>query len=136
MIRGMKIGSAMAAMLLSASAAAQDTGIPRPTLVLEQVIDGMPREERQSVRIMTATFKPGDRTVTHAHRFPVGVYVLEGTFTLELKGRAPIPVKAGEAMLEPPNTEITGYNRSTTEPTKVVIFYVAAPDTPFLDLVH
>jgi quercetin dioxygenase-like cupin family protein len=136
MIREMKISSAMAAMLLSASAAAQDAGIARPMLVLEQVIGGMPRDERQSVRIMTATFKPGDRTVTHTHRFPVGVYVLEGTFTLELKGQPPISVKAGEGMLEPSNMEMTGYNRSATEPTKVVIFYVAAPDTPFLDLVH
>ena len=55
------------------------------------------------------------------------------TFTLELKGRAPIPVKAGEAMLEPPNTEMTGYNRSTADSIRLVIFYVSEPDTPFLD---
>jgi hypothetical protein len=29
---------------------------------------------------------------------------------------------------------MTGYNRSATEATKVVIFYVSANDTPFLDL--
>jgi hypothetical protein len=45
-------------------------------------------------------------------------------------------VKAGEALVEPPLVEMTGYNRSTTEPTKVVIFYVSTPDTPFLDLMH
>jgi hypothetical protein len=31
---------------------------------------------------------------------------------------------------------MTGYNRSATEPMKVVIFYVADPGTPFLDLLH
>jgi len=66
----------------------------------------------------------------------VAVYVLEGTFTLELKGRPPIAVKAGEALVEPPDTEMVGYNRSTTDPTRVVIFYVATPGTPFLDLLH
>ncbi len=117
-------------------ASAQQAGTAKPNLVLEEVVRGMPRDEAQSVRIMTATFQPGDRTVRHTHRFPVGVYVLEGTFTLELKGRAPIAVKAGEALVEPPDTEMVGYNRSTTEPTRVVIFYVAAPGTPFLDLHH
>ena len=45
-------------------------------------------------------------------------------------------VKAGEATVEPPNVKMTGYNRSTNEPLKVVIVYVSDPDTPFLDLVR
>jgi quercetin dioxygenase-like cupin family protein len=118
------------------ASAQQQAGIAKPHLVLEEVIKGMPRDEQQSVRIMTATFKPGDQTVRHTHRYPVAVYVLEGTFTLELKGRAPIAVKAGQALVEPPDTEMVGYNRSTTEPARVVIFYVATPGTPFLDLLH
>ena len=110
--------------------------IAKPNLVLQQVVEGLPRDEKQTVRVMTATFKPGDKTVYHTHRFPVTVYVLEGAFTLELDGRAPITVKAGEALVEPPKVAMTGYNRSATEPTKVVIFYVSANDTPFLDLLH
>ena len=78
------------------------------------------------MRVLTATFKPGDKTVYHTHRFPVTVYVLEGAFTLDLKGRPPVTVKAGEAMVEPPNVAMTGYNPSATEMTKVVIFYVSA----------
>jgi hypothetical protein len=31
---------------------------------------------------------------------------------------------------------MTGYNRSATEPLRVIIFYVSDPDTPFLDMVH
>lgn len=117
-------------------ALAQQPGMAKPNLVLEDVIKGMPRDEQQSVHIMTATFNPGDQTVRHTHRFPVAVYVLEGIFTLELKGRPPIALKAGEALVEPPDTEMVGYNRSTTELTRVVIFYVAPPGTPFLDPPH
>ena len=95
----------------------------------------MPRGDKQEVRVLTAGFKPGDKTVFHTHRFPVIVYVLEGVFTLELEGRAPITVKAGEAMVEPPNVKMTGYNRSATEPLRVLIVYTSDPDTPFLDLV-
>jgi quercetin dioxygenase-like cupin family protein len=135
-------GAALFASLAAASPASAQShdaaapNIAKPNLVLQQVVAGMPRDETQTVRVMTATFKPGDRTVYHTHRFPVTVYVLEGTFTLELDGRAPIAVKAGEALVEPPKVAMTGYNRSATEPTKVVIFYVSANETPFLDLMH
>jgi quercetin dioxygenase-like cupin family protein len=107
-----------------------------PNLVLRQIIEGMPKTQKQEVRVLTAAFKPGDKTVFHTHRFPVTVYVLEGAFTLDLEGQAPLTVKAGEAMVEPPNVKMTGYNRSATEPLRVIIFYVSDPDTPFLDMVH
>ena len=108
--------------------------VAKPNLVLQQLVEGLPKDDRQTVRVLTASFKPGDKTVYHTHRFPVTVYVLEGAFTLELEGRPPLTVKAGEAMVEPPNVAMTGYNRSATEITKVVIFYVSANDTPFLDM--
>ncbi len=117
-------------------AAADAANIAKPQLALQQVVEGLPRDDKQTVRVMTATFKPGDKTVYHTHRFPVTVYVLEGTFSLELDGRPPITVKAGEALVEPPKVAMTGYNRSQTEMAKVVIFYVSANDTPFLDLMH
>jgi len=124
---------AAALAVLSSQASAQSGGIAKPDMVLQQVIEGLPKDDKQTIRVMTASFKPGDKTVHHTHRFPVTVYVLEGAFTLELEGRPPLTVKAGEAMVEPPNVAMTGYNRSS-ETTKVVIFYVSANDTPFLDL--
>jgi quercetin dioxygenase-like cupin family protein len=75
-------------------------------------------------------------TPFHSHRFPVTAYILEGTFTLEMEGRPPVTVKAGQAIVEPPRVKMTGFNRSSTEAVRVVIFYVSDPDTPFLDLAH
>ena len=108
-------------------------GLTRPDLVLRYLVEGMPRGEKQEVRVLTASLRPGDRTVFHTHRSPVTVYILEGAFTLEMEGRAPVTVKAGQAFVEPPNVKMTGYNRSTTDPIRLVIFYVSEPDTPFLD---
>jgi quercetin dioxygenase-like cupin family protein len=117
-----------AGLLLSlASASAQEIA------KLSELVSGMPKAEKQQVRVFTATLEPGDKTVFHTHRFPVTLYILEGAFTLELEGRSPITIKAGEAMVEPPNVKMIGYNRSTTEPMRVVTFYVSDPDTPFLD---
>ena len=114
----------------------QAQGTAKPDPVLSEIVSGMPKGERQAVRVFTASFKPGDKTVFHTHRFPVTVYILEGAFTLELEGRAPVIVKAGQAFVEPPNVKMTGFNKSATDALRVVIFYVSDPGTPFLDPVR
>jgi quercetin dioxygenase-like cupin family protein len=123
------------ASFISLPLMAQEQGLAKPQMVLKETVPGMPQSARQEVSVFTATFKPGDRTVFHTHRSPVTVYVMEGAFTLELEGREPITVKAGQAMVEPPHVKMTGYNRSAAEPLRVVIFYVGEPNTPFLDLI-
>lgn len=130
--------AAAAAALLAVPihAAAQEAGLARPHLLLREVVAGMPRGERQEVQVLAASFRPGDRTVFHSHRHPVTVYVLEGAFTLELDGREPVTVRAGEALVEPPGVRMTGFNRSADAPLRVVIVYVGEPGTPFLDPAH
>lgn len=126
-------------LLLGCSTAltqAAEPGLAAPNLVLRESVALMPRSELQEVRVLTASFKPGDKTVFHTHRSPVTVYVLEGQFTLDLEGRAPVVVKAGQAFVEPPNVRMTGTNASATDPLRVVIFYVSEVGTPFLDPVR
>ena len=127
---------ALAALLVSSPSRAQEPGMTGPQLLLREIVHGMPKGDKQEVRVLTASFKPGDKTVFHTLRSPVTVYVLEGAFTLEMEGHQPVTVKAGQAMMEPPHVKMTGYNRSATEPLRVVIFYVSEPDTPFLDPVQ
>lgn len=127
---------ALWAVSLGISSAGVAQGQARPNLVLREVIEAMPRGERQEVQVLTATIAPGQSTVFHTHRFPVTVHVLEGAFTLEMEGRETVTVQAGRSMVEPPNVRMTGHNRSTGETTRVIIFYVADPGTPFLDPIH
>ncbi len=127
---------AYAVWFLPVALSAQAPAITRPNLVLQQAVQGMPMGATQELRVMTADFKPGDRTVFHTHRFPVTVYILQGEFTLELEGRSPITIKAGQAFVEPPQVKMTGFNRSADQALHLVIFYVSEPRTPFLDLVH
>ncbi len=127
------LGLVLTVLVTNVPSVAQEAGLARPQLLLRETVQGMPKGERQEVRVLTASLKPGDKTVFHTHRFPVTVYVLEGAFTLEMEGREPITVTVGQAMVEPPHVKMTGYNRSNTEPLRVVIFYTSDPDTPFLD---
>jgi quercetin dioxygenase-like cupin family protein len=135
-MQGRALTATIAVILSLAPASGQDAGFAKPNPVIRQIVEGMPKGDKQEISVLTATFKPGDKTVFHTHRFPVTVYVLEGTFTLELDGRPPLVAKTGESIVEPPNVQMTGYNRSTSDFTKVVIFYVGDPGTPFLDLHH
>src|SRR5215510_7144800 len=124
---------AFAVSLISLVATAQERRVVKPDLLLSQIVQGMPKGESQQVRILTASFQPGDKTLFHTHRFPVTIYVLEGAFTLEMEGRMPVTVRSGEPMVMPSQVKMTGYNRSSTEPLRLVIFSVSDPDTPFLD---
>ncbi len=125
-----------AVLLISLVATAQEQGVIKPQLLLSEIIQGMPKGDKQEVRILTASFKPGDKTMFHTHRFPVTVYVLEGAFTLEMERRDPVTVKAGQAIVMPSHVKMTGYNRSSTDPLRLVIFNVSDPGTPYLDPVH
>ena len=127
---------AFAVLLVNSIAIAQERTVVKPRLLLSEIVQGMPKGERQEVRVLTAKFQPGDKTMFHTHRFPVTVYALEGSFTLEMEGREPVTIKSGQAMVMPPRVRMTGYNRSSTEPLHLVIFSVSDPDTPFLDPIH
>ncbi len=118
---------------IQASKATEPT---KPVILLKQEVEGMPKGDKQEIQVLTASFAPGQSTVYHTHRFPVTIYMLEGTFTLEMEGRPPVTVTAGQSFVEPPNVRMTGYNRSANEPIKVVIFFVGDPNTPFLDMLH
>ena len=56
-----------------------------------------------------------------------------GVFTLELDGREPVHIKAGEVFVEPAHVAMTGRNLSEEIPAKMALFFVCDPDSPFAD---
>lgn len=132
----MTMCTAAALGLWTGTALGHDGPLARPELMLQARVAGMPRGAEQEVRVLTATIAPGGETAFHSHRFPVTIYILEGSFSLEMEGRPAVTVNAGEALVEPAGVRMTGYNRSATAPMRVVIFYVSDPQTPFLDPVE
>ena len=111
---------------------AQDSGMAKLTPLHREIVKDMPRLPEQEVRVLFATLLPGDVTPYHWHRFPVTVYVTEGTFTLALDGREPVAIEAGQAFVEPANVKMTGCNKGDV-PARMALFYVCEPDTPFAD---
>jgi len=130
-----RFSSVLAALLISLPSMVQAQGTAAG-MILKEIVSGMPKGEKQEVRVLTASYKPGETTALHTHRFPVILFVLEGAFTLRLEGRAPVTLKAGQAFVEPPNVKATLYNPSSTEPLRLVVFYASDPGAPFLDLIQ
>ena len=57
-------GFALLTGLFASPALAQPHGaaapdIAKPNMVLQQIVEGLPKDDKQTVRVMTATFKPG-----------------------------------------------------------------------------
>ena len=126
----------LAALFAISPAAAQNGPIGKPPVtLLNTVVEGMPTVEKQQVRVLRGVLEPRQRTVFHAHPFPVTVYVLTGEFSLKMEDKT-VTLKAGEAFSEPASVKIIGYNPSTTQPNSVIVFYVSNPNAPFLNRIR
>ena len=125
----------IAGLTVGMTRSAQELGMAKLTPIHREVVGGMPMQPEQEVRVLFSTLLPGDVTPYHSHRYPVTVYMLDGTFTLELDGREPVAIEAGEVFVEPAGINMTGFNKSNV-PARMALFYVCAPDAPFADPVN
>lgn len=125
----------IAGLTVGLTRSAQESGMAKLTPLHREVVEGMPTLPEQEVRVLSSTLLPGDVTPCHSHRFPVTVYMLEGTFTLELDGREPVAITAGEVFVEPAGVTMTGFNKSDV-PARMALFYVCEPDASFADPVN
>jgi quercetin dioxygenase-like cupin family protein len=122
----------IAGLTVGLTRSAQDAGMAKLTPLHREVARGMPTAQDQEIRVLFATLLPGDVTPCHSHRHPVTVYMLEGIFTLELDGRDPVNIEAGQVFVEPSGVNMTGSNKGDA-PARMALFYVCEPDEPFAD---
>jgi quercetin dioxygenase-like cupin family protein len=110
-------------------AQAQQHHSPLSPFVLKEITTAFPKADRLEARVEPATLEPGFVGGWHTHPTPVVVYVVEGTLTVEIRGKDPIVTKAGEAYLEPVNTVMRATNKGQA-PLKFVAFQISPPEVP------
>lgn len=86
----------------------------------------------KEARLVRAEYAPGASVGKHHHPGHEFVYLLEGTTTLEVEGRPPVTVKAGDSYYQPPKQVHSFKNASATKPAKLITFFVTEKDQPFI----
>lgn len=126
------VSTMTAALTVGVTRSAQDTGMAKLAPLHREVVRGMPVAQDQEIRVISAVLHAGDVTPRHSHRHPVTVYMLEGTFTLELEDRQPVDIGTGQVFVEPSGITMTGRNKGDVT-ARMVLFYACDPGAPFAD---
>ncbi len=80
--------------------------------------------EGKEVNIQMTEFPPGWVGGRHYHTGDVFVYVLEGTFVVDVEGEERQTFGPGQVYHEALNRVMQARNLSTAEPTKILVFQV------------
>ena len=88
-------------------------------------------------RMLEVSYPPGGQDMVHRHDAHAFVYVLEGQIIMELKGQAPVTLKAGQTFYEgPTDVHVVGRNASNTAPARFVVVLLKRKGTPILTPVN
>ncbi len=99
------------------------------TTLIKTGLAGMTGTE---ANLLQAQMPPGWVGGKHYHSGHVFVYVLEGSMTIELEGKAPITVGPGEVFHELPRQVMQAKNASATEGLKIMLFQVGPEGAPIM----
>jgi len=104
------------------------------TPLITRDLQGIPGKEGA---MLTVDYPPGGWDPVHRHHASVFVYVLKGSVVMQVKGHAPVTLKAGQSFFEgPDDVHIVGRNASQTASARFVAFFVKDKTTPFVMPAH
>ncbi len=101
----------------------------RRTVLLQTDLPGI---EGKEARVILSEFAPGASVGKHYHPGHEIGYLIEGTGVLEVEGKPPVPVNSGEAFYQPPKQVHNFRNPSTTNPNKLLLFFIPEKGQPFV----
>lgn len=112
-------------LLASTSAHAE---VAKETPLMTKNLPDLPGKEGL---VETVVLAPGEVVPAHRHSADVFGYVLDGSIITQLKGGKAQTVHAGEVFYESPTDVHLGtHNGSTTQPAKLLVFFVKKIGAP------
>lgn len=123
----------LAALTLSISAPAfahETAPSEKVTVLQDQMLKNAPGKKALMIEV---DYEPGQSSIAHKHQGTAMAYVLSGEIISQVKGEKAIHYKAGEYWYEPAGSEhLVSKNASATQPAKLLVFMVLAPDEQVL----
>lgn len=96
------------------------------TAVIKAELEGMPGKQMLA---WVARIPPGGTSGWHYHPYDEFVYILDGAVTMQVKGKAPVIVRAGETFHVPANAVHRATNASNN-PAKGLVFGLTSKGEP------
>jgi quercetin dioxygenase-like cupin family protein len=107
--------------------AVQSDGKSNVTMLLNEEMYSIPGQE---VAIQRAVYPAGWVGEKHYHTGDIFVYVLEGTFVVDVEGKDRVTIRPGEVYHEAVNQTMVARNASTETGVTVLLFQVGEKGKP------
>ena len=119
-----------AALALSLFLAGGTFVAQEPTIksLLTKDLAGVPGRE---LLMITVEYPPGGSDPVHRHHAQAIVYVLEGSVVMQVTGKAPLTLGAGDTFYEgPDDVHLVARNASNSAPARFLVFFVKDKGAP------
>jgi len=115
----------VAATLLAHTADAEEAKV---TSLMSKEFKDTPGKEGS---MLLVEYPPGNMDPVHRHNAHGFIYVLEGSVVMQVKGGAPVTLTRGQTFYEgPDDVHVVGRNASSTQPAKLLVFFVKDRGAP------
>ena len=122
--------AALVAVLLCAAGGRLSAQEAKVTPLMTKELADMPGKE---ALMITVEYPPGSKDAPHRHNAHAFVYVLEGTIVMQLKGKQPVTLTAGQTFYEGPgDVHVVGRNASSTKPARFLVLLLKDKGAPVL----
>jgi quercetin dioxygenase-like cupin family protein len=109
---------------------AQSQAKERARIVLSKSLSKLDGDHLKVV-LVEVHYGPGEASLPHSHPCAVIGYVVDGALRTHVQGESETIYKAGESFYEPPNgIHLVSANASSTEPAKLIAYFICDRDTP------
>ena len=99
-------------------------------MVISQALPVLDGDHLKAV-LLEVRYGPGEASPPHRHPCAVVGYVVEGSLRTRLEGQPEMIYQAGQSFYEAPNgVHLISANASSTEPAKLLAYFICDRDTP------
>ena len=103
---------------------------PSVTSLLSKDLTDFPGKEGLMI---TVEYPPGGSDPVHRHNAHGFIYVLEGSVVMQVKGGKETTLTPGQTFYEgPDDVHVVGRNASSTQPAKLLVFFVKDKGAPIV----
>lgn len=120
-------------LLLVLASLVVDTAVAEEAKVTPLLSKELKESPGKEGLMLVVEYPPGNSDPIHRHNAHGFIYVLEGSVVMQVKGGKQVTLTAGQTFYEgPDDVHIVGRNASSTQPAKLLVFFVKDKGAPVL----